>query len=112
MTARNIHDKGFNLNTILLCVSLVSGIITAVWFIEPLRTLPNDMQNVQSDLHLMKNVQAVQSEALKTLAEVAKDSRDLRRDFDKHSSEQVAKNREQDHDLENVQKRLDRIETK
>ena len=77
-------------------------LITGVFFIAPLRTLPGDVDS-------MKRTQVVQTEALKTLADVAKDSKELRRDFDRHEAASNAKDAEQDRALERVQRQLERL---
>jgi hypothetical protein len=109
-TRQRIEATGMNLNTLLLIFSIVGAIVTTVFFFAPLQTLPGDMQGVQKDVQTVQQTQAVQTEALKILAEVAKDARDTRRDFDKHSIESDAKHHATDRELEGVKRRLDRIE--
>lgn len=72
-----------NVNTVVGLVTLVGMVITGVFFISPLRTLPGDVHEVQNKMEDFSRTQAVQTEALKTLAEVAKDSREMRRDVDR-----------------------------
>ena len=112
MTVRSLNDRGVNLNTLLIAISLLGAITTAVLFIAPLKTLPDAQERIQSDVHDMKRTQAVQTEALKTLAEVAKESRDLRREFDHYSASDTANDRARDTELQNIRHRLDRLETK
>lgn len=76
--------RNTQLNTALGVLSLLGIIGTVVFFIAPLKTLPSDVRAVQGDVSEMQRTQAVQTQALQTLAEVAKDSKDLRRDVDKH----------------------------
>jgi hypothetical protein len=109
-TRQRLTDSGLNLNTALLIVGILGAVVTTVFFFAPLRTLPQDMQGVKSEVKYMQQTQAVQTEALKILADVAKDTRDTRREFDRHSAEANAKHYQLDRELEAVKKRLDRVE--
>jgi hypothetical protein len=111
MTDR-LRDKGWNLNSVLILMSIAGGIASAVFFVAPLRTIPDDMRGVQDDVETIQQTQAVQTEALKTLAEVAKDGRELRRDLDKHSAESNATIRRHDAELDGVRGRLERLESR
>jgi len=91
--------KQSSLNTVLLVLSILGGAVTVIKFVAPLSTMPAELENVQSDVRDMAHVQAVQTEALKTLAEVATDSKQLRRDVDRHEGE-----------LQGVKERLGRLE--
>lgn len=93
--------KQSTLNTVLLVLSLLGGSITVVKFVAPLHTMPTELRTVQTEVRDMAHVQAVQTEALKTLAEVATDSKQLRRDVDRHEAE-----------LEGVQHRLENLEAR
>lgn len=112
MTVKSLTDRGVNLNTLLLGISILGAITTAVFFIAPLKTLPAAQERIQNDVHEMKRTQAVQTEALKTLADVAKESRDLRREFDYHSASSTAGDRARDQELQAIRHRLDRLETR
>jgi hypothetical protein len=109
-TRQRIESSGLNLNSVLLIVSIIGAIVTTIFFFAPLRTLPTDMAGVQKDVQHMQQTQAVQTEALKILAEVAKDTRDTRREFERHAAESSARLRSHDVDLETIRKRLDRLE--
>lgn len=111
MTSR-LQDKGINLNTLLIALSILGAIVTSVLFIAPLKTLPVAQERIQEDVQEMKRTQAVQTEALKTLAEVARESRDLRREFDQYSADSKAGDKITDAELERVRQRLDRLESK
>ena len=118
-TRQRLEEKGMNLNTLLLLFSLVGGIFATVKIGGPLLNVPEKMAQVDkqiSDVGVqassIERTQAVQTEALKTLAEVAKDSRDLRRDFDRTSAEAQAKEKDTDRQLEGVTRRLDRLESR
>lgn len=111
-TGQKLTEKGVNLNTLLIALSILGAIVTSVLFIAPLKTLPLAQERISDDVQEMKRTQAVQTEALKTLAEVAKESRDLRREFDQHSATSIASDRSQDIELERVRQRLERLEAK
>lgn len=107
-----LNQHGINLNTLLLSISILGAITTAVFFIAPLKTLPDAQERIQNDVHEMKRTQAVQTEALKTLAEVAKESRDLRREFDHYSASSSAIESARQIELQNIRQRLERIESR
>lgn len=109
MTAR-LRERGFNINSVLILMSIAGGLISAIFYFAPLRTLPEDMRGVQTDVRSIEQTQAVQTEALKTLADVAKDGRELRRDLDRHSADSNASIRRHDAELENVRDRLKDLE--
>jgi hypothetical protein len=100
MTARQIKDS-VNLNTILGGLTILGMIVTGVFFIAPLRSLPNNQKEMQTDVNEMKRTQAVQTEALKTLAAVAQDTKETRRDVIRHDAEIIE-----------TRRRLDRLEAK
>src|SRR6218665_4174415 len=112
MTVKSLTDRGVNLNTLLLTISILGAITTAVLFIAPLKTLPGAQERIQNDVHEMKRTQAVQTEALKTLADVAKESRDLRREFDHYSATATANDNARQAELQNISRRLERLEMK
>lgn len=101
MTVKSLNERGINLNTLLLAISILGAVTTAVLFIAPLKTLPEAQERIQNDVGEMKRTQAVQTEALKTLAEVAKDSRENRERSIRHDTE-----------LGEVKRRLDRLESR
>lgn len=105
-TRQKMETKGVNLNTIIGIVTLLGMLATGVFFISPLRTLPSDMHEVQNQMEDVARTQAVQTEALKTLAEVAKDGREMRRDIDKVAGDVRA------HDvaLDSIHGRLQKLE--
>jgi hypothetical protein len=92
-------NSKLNLNTVIGLLSILSVLGTGIFFLAPLKTLPEDVRHMQSDVQGMKQTQAVQTEALRTLAEVASDTKTMRRDVDRHESS-----------LENVKERLGRLE--
>lgn len=93
------QNTKLNLNTIIGLLSILTVLGTGIFFLAPLKTLPEDVRHMQSDVQGMKSTQAVQTEALKTLAEVASDTKEMRRDVDKHDSE-----------IQSVKERLNRLE--
>jgi len=105
-TRQRLETNGINLNTIVGVITLLGMVITGIFFISPLRTLPSDVHAVQSKIEVMAQTQAVQTEALKTLADVAKDGREMRRDIDKLNGDVRA------HDvaLESIHNRLNKVE--
>lgn len=107
MTPRQVKES-INLNTIIGSLTVLGMIVTGVFFIAPLRDLPNQQDRIEGDLGDMKRTQAVQSEALRTLAEVAKESRDLRREFDNFTGRSLAK----DQALGDILRRLERLENR
>lgn len=112
MTVKPLTDRGVNLNTLLLSISILGAITTAILFIAPLKTLPGAQERIQNDVHEMKRTQAVQTEALKTLAEIARESRDLRREFDHYSASSTAADRARDQELLHLRQRLERLENR
>jgi hypothetical protein len=100
----------FNLNSALSVATLTGMLGTGIFFIAPLKTMPGDMKLVRGDVTDVQRTQAVQTEALKTLAEVAKDSRDLRRDYDRTTAESSATLKRHDYELEQVRRKLDKLE--
>ena len=82
-----------------LTLSLLGAGITIVRFVAPLGDLPQDVKAMSADINTIGRIQAVQSEALKTLAEVASDTKTMRRDVDEHTTQ-----------IEVVKQRLDHIE--
>jgi hypothetical protein len=90
-----------NLNTVIGLLSILSVVGTGVFFIAPLKTLPADVKDMQHDVKGMQQTQAVQTEALKTLADIASDTKAMRRDVDKHEAA-----------LEGVKERLNRLESR
>jgi hypothetical protein len=91
-------------------ISMLGAVVTTIFFFAPLRTLPTDMAGVQKDVQIMQQTQAVQTEALKILADVARDTRDIRREFDRHAADSSARIRTHDLELDAIRKRLDRVE--
>jgi hypothetical protein len=100
MTSRQIKES-INLNTIIGGLTVVGMIVTGVFFIAPLRTLPDQQVSIQNDVGEMKRTQAVQTEALKTLADVARDTKETRERTITHDSE-----------LKEVRRRLDKLESR
>lgn len=116
-TRQKLEERGINLNTLILIGTLVGGIFATVKIGGPLLNVPEKMAQVDEQLgnvsdkaSSIEKTQAVQTEALKMLADIAKDSRDLRRDFDKSSADYDAKHREASRLIDGVTRRLDRLE--
>lgn len=100
---QRLQDSGFNLNTVILVISLIGATTTTVFFFAPLKTLPTDVKALKSDVEHVQKMQAVQAETLRILAEVSSDTKETRHEFDKHSSKT-------DSELLIIHKRLDRLE--
>ena len=107
-TSQKLNERGINLNTLLIAISILGAIVTSVLFIAPLKTLPYAQERIQNDVHEMKRTQAVQTEALKTLAEVARESRE----FDHYSATATANDNARHAELQNISRRLERLEMK
>ena len=112
MTASDVKDKlgekGFNLNSMLTILTILGMVITGTLWIAPLRTLPDTVEKIKEDQKISNQVQqnivttqAVQTSALNTLATVAGETKQMRRDVDQNSS-----------GLINLQQRIIRIEKK
>lgn len=99
------------LNTLIGILTLSCAVIGGTFFIAPLKTLPEDVREVQTEVQTMQRTQAVQTEALKSLTEVAKESSSLRRDLDKTSSEMKAHQDIHESKITDIQTRLGRLET-
>lgn len=82
------------LQTLLSLLTIAGLIIAGFLFIEPVR----DVSGMKDKLEEVRDTQLVQTEALKTLAEVAKDSKDMRREVDRNRA-----------DIDNIRRRLDRL---
>lgn len=100
----------FSLSSTVSIVTLAGMVATGFFFLAPLKTLPDDMKGVRMDMIEVQRTQAVQTEALKTLAEVAKEGRDTRRDLDKSYAEVSAAIRRHDYQLESVNKKLEKLD--
>jgi len=99
MTAREkLRDKGFNLNSGLLIggalIPMVGGIWVVAKFLVPLEDMPAEVAD-------LKRNQVVQTEALKTLADVAADTKETRSEVIRHDTE-----------IREVKRRLDRLESR
>lgn len=109
MTSPQRIRNGLNLNSVMLVISISGCFITAVFYIAPLKSLPDDMKATRGDISEMQRTQAVQTEAIKTLAEVARDGRDLRRDFDRTSADHSSTLKRHDAELDQIRKDIDRL---
>lgn len=109
MPPRNSDEKkGMNFNTLLLILGGIVSTITIGKVILPLAVVPERVEQVgqsvaavRRDVDDVAKVQAVQTEALKRLADIAAESSSTRRDVDRHGAE-----------IKEVQRRLDRIESR
>lgn len=98
-----------NLNTILAVLTITGMVASGVYFFAPLKTLPEDIRGVQKDMGEMKQAQAVQAKAMDTLADITKENRDLRRDFDRSDAERKATDQIQDQRIDSVMRDVERL---
>lgn len=68
-----------NWRDIGVVLTVASATVTVVFFVAPLKTLPNDVKQV-------RDTQIAQTEILRTLTETANETKQLRRDVDKNTS--------------------------
>lgn len=85
-TRQRMTSAGFNLNSALALTTLFGMVATGIWFIAPLRTLPDDLNDLKKEQKQIANLQLVQTASLTVLADVAGDTKQLRRDVDGHNS--------------------------
>jgi len=104
--------SSFNLNSALALLTLAGMVASGIWFFAPLKTLPDDMRGIRADVNEVQRTQAVQTEAIRTLAEVARDTRDLRRDLDRTTAEHAALLKRHDTDLETLRHQLEKLESR
>ena len=102
------RKPSINLNTLLLLLGGIVSTITIGKLLLPLAVVPERVEEVgqkvsavRRDVDDMARTQAVQTEALKRLADIAEDARSTRRDVDRHGAE-----------IQEVKRRLDRIESR
>lgn len=102
-TREKLQAKGItlNLNTVLLCFSLIGGCITAIRFGGPILSMPDRQAKVETSMNEMQRKQDLQTEAIKTLADIQRDQSSMRRDVDRNMQK-----------LEDIARRLDRIESR
>lgn len=77
-----------------MTIALTGAGVAVVRYLAPLGELPQEVKALSCDINQIGRVQAVQTEALKTLAEVAADTKSMRRDVDEHTTQiEVVKQR-------------------
>ncbi len=86
-------------SVVLWVVTIMTTFATVIFFIAPLRTLPEDVTALREGMTELAQTQAVQAESLKKLAEIASDTKVLRSDVDHHAVK-----------IENLEGRVDKIE--
>lgn len=99
--ARQSLRNNWNLNSTIGAMTIASMVLAGVFYIAPLRTLPTHMEDLQKHIQEVQTVQAVQTAALQTLADVAADTKAMRRDVDSNTSR-----------IEDTRRRLDRLENR
>ena len=107
MAPPKLREKGINLNTALLILGGIVSTITIGKVILPLAVVPERVQEVghsvkevRRDVDAVAKVQAVQTEALKRLTDIAAETQSTRREVDRHGAE-----------IQEVRRRLDRLES-
>ncbi len=80
----------WNLNTLVGVGSIGSVVGSLAFFLAPLKTIPIDVRTMREDINNVKQSQAIQAEALRTLSDLSQKSTDLRREFDVHRVEMRA----------------------
>lgn len=78
-------------------IAVLGAVVTVVFYLAPLKTIPQDVKDTRSDVIKLRNTQTAQTEVLKQLARTAEDTKQIRRDVDRNTT-----------DLENLEKRVDR----
>jgi chromosome segregation ATPase len=104
--------RELTLSALVSAISLVIILIGGAWFIFPLRDLPENQKQVSTEIHQIQRTLAVQTEALKTLAEITREARDIRRDLDRLDARQTSDAHRLDSELRHVKARLDTIEAR
>lgn len=95
-----------NLNTLLLILTIFGGLVPVMKVILPLAVVPEKVEKISTNVSALsvrtnelQRGQDIQAEALKTLIDVSRDGKEMRRDVDRHAAE-----------LQDVRRRLDRLE--
>ena len=86
-------------------------LVGGAWFIYPLRDLPEKSNQFERHLYELRQTQAIQTEALRTLADVAKESTQARRDIDVLVERTSATAIRHDSEIHRIKQRLDRLES-
>lgn len=112
------NDAKFNLNTVLLLISIIGGFGSLARYVAPLDTLPQDFKQVRLDVTEIQKVQisqgqvqAAHAESINTIAEVVKENQVLRRDFDKAVAETNAALKRHEDSISDVKKKVERVES-
>jgi hypothetical protein len=100
------------IGSIVSTISLLLMLVGGAWFIYPLRDLPEKSTQFERHLYELRQTQAIQTEALRTLADVAKESSQARRDIDILLERTTATARRHDSEIEGIKRRLDRLESR
>lgn len=103
-------ESRISLTTIISTLTLLGMLWGTFGLFYPLRNLPEKQERFADDLHVIRQTQAIQTEALKTLAEVAKESTAARRDIDVLTERTSATARRHDAELNQIKHRLNRLE--
>jgi hypothetical protein len=100
--------RGINFNTILIVIAILGGLIPIGKVIYPLAVVPDRVEAIDQSVRRVSNeVQSqgkdvtVLAESVKRIADIAQETNSTRRDVDKQGAE-----------LQEVKRRLDRLETR
>ncbi len=100
-TRQKLQDRGINLNTILILASLISVTIGGIRLAGPILDGPKRAEVVESKVAEIQRTQVAQTENLRSLTELFRDFREIRRDVDRQGST-----------IESHSTRLDRLESR
>lgn len=109
-TRQRLENSGLNLNSLLLIISIIGALTTTVFFFEPLRRIPGNVEEMQKTMRGIENTQTAQTAAITTLAELAKDAKDAKSKFDDHRNETILQLNRHAYEIDGAKKRLDRLE--
>lgn len=93
-------------NFATLTVILIGGLKVVL----PMQTVPGDMKELQNNVRIVQQVQAVQAENLKALTDVVKETGLLRRDLDQAKAQLSAQITVTDNRVTSAQIRITRLE--
>lgn len=87
---------------------LIGSLVTIVFFVAPLKTLPNDFRDVQSDVASVKTDIAVQAETVKVLTQATQQIATIIED----ASEIRTSVKTHDVEIREIRERLQKVENK
>jgi hypothetical protein len=97
-------------SAIVSFITLACLLVGGAWFIFPLRDLPANQRSFDQRMRHFEHTQTVQTEALKTLADIASDTKQMRRDVDQITVESRQNDRSHEAEILRIRGRLESIE--